>query len=156
MMRIIPHIAAAGLLLTLAAGTALAQETTLTVTDGTAVVTLDAPRLAALPQETIETSTAWTEGVQIFTGPSMLSVLEEAGLAGATVLAEALDGYSVEIPQDLLTGDGGMLATTMNGTPLPEDKAPYWIVFHYDRSPEMNDEEHQAWSVWAVTKLTIK
>jgi hypothetical protein len=109
-----------------------------------------------MEQEVIETSTAWTEGKTKFSGPSMADVLEEAGFAGETVTAEALDGYAIEIPRERLTGDGAILATGMNDAALPEDKAPYWIVFPYDRSPEMNDADHQSWSVWAVTKLTVQ
>jgi hypothetical protein len=154
-MRMISLIAAAGLL-TLVSSASLAQETALTVTDGTRTVTLDMAEIEALPQQAFETSTVWTEGVQVFSGPSMQSVLQEAGFSGVTVLAEALDGYSVEIPRDRLTGDGGILAVRMDGAPLPEKKAPYWIVFPYDQSPEINDKDHQDWSVWAVTKLTVK
>jgi hypothetical protein len=154
-MRMISLVAAAGLL-TLVSSAAVAQETALTVTDGTRIVTLDMAQVEALPQQMIETSTVWTEGVQVFSGPSMQSVLQEAGFAGETVLAEALDGYSVEIPRDRLTADGGILAVRMNGAPLPEEKAPYWIVFPYDESPEINDKDHQDWSVWAATKLTVQ
>ena len=45
---------------------------------------------------------------------------------------------------------------TLNDAPLPPDKAPYWIVFPYDKSPEIGDADHQSWSVWAVDKLTLK
>jgi len=146
----------AGLLVLAASGTALAQEAVLTVGDGRQSVELTRAELDELPQEVIETSTAWTEGTVEFSGPSMQAVLQEAGLAGETVTAEALDGYSVEIPRERLTADGAVLATGMNDGALPEDKAPFWIVFPYDRSPEMNDEAHQSWSVWAVKSLTVK
>jgi len=135
---------------------ARAQDGMLTVTDGRTTVEFDKDKLAAMEQDVIETSTVWTEGTGTFAGPSFQAVLQEAGLAGETVLAEALDGYSVEIPRGRLTGDGAILATTMNGEPLPEDKAPYWIIFPYDQSPEINDTDHQDWSVWAVSKLTVQ
>jgi len=109
-----------------------------------------------MKQEVIETSTAWTKGKMTFTGPSFTTLLTEAGLSGEVVTAEALDGYSIDIPRARLTGDGAILATTIDDKPLPEDKAPYWIIFPYDQSPAMNDEEHQSWSVWELTKLTIK
>lgn len=151
----LPRLAFA-LVLFLQAGAAFAQDAALTVTDATQEVVLDAATLAGLEQDVIETSTAWTEGKSAFSGPSVQSVLEEAGLSGETVTVEALDGYSIEVPRERLTGDGAILATSMNGEKLPRDKAPYWIVFPYDRSPEMNDEDHQSWSVWAVSKLTVK
>jgi hypothetical protein len=133
-----------------------AQVAALIVTDGTQTVELTSEELAEMKQEVIETSTAWTEGATKFSGPTFTDVLNEVGLAGETVTAEARDGHSIAIPRERLTGDGAILATSMNDAPLPADKAPFWIIFPYDRAPEMNDEQHQSWSVWAVTKLTVK
>jgi hypothetical protein len=154
-MRIVAPLVAAVLFVG-AGSAAWAQAATLTITDGRQTVELDPDDLAGLKQEVIETATAWTEGRTKFSGPSLSDVLEEGGLSGETVTAEARDGYSVEIPRARLTGDGANLATSMNDAPLPEDKAPFWILFPYDRSPEMNDADHQSWSAWAVTKLTVK
>jgi hypothetical protein len=155
MMRML-QVTAAALALGCFGGAALAQDATLTVTDGSQTVELTREQIDQMEQEVIETSTAWTEGKTKLSGPSFTDVLEQAGFAGETVTAEALDGYAIEIPRERLTGDGAILATGMNDAALPEDKAPFWIVFPYDRSPEMNDEDHQSWSVWAVTKLTVK
>jgi hypothetical protein len=150
------RIAAATLALVCLGGAALAQDAALTVTDGSQTVELSRDQIDQMEQEVIETSTAWTEGKTKFSGPSMTDVLEQAGFAGETVTAEALDGYAIEIPRERLTADGAILATGMNDAALPEDKAPYWIVFPYDRSPEMNDADHQSWSAWAVAKLTVQ
>ena len=155
-MRRILRLAAIALTLAGLGGAGLAQEAALTVTDGTQTVELTREELDQMEQQVIETSTAWTEGVTKFSGPTFTDVLNEAGLAGETVTAEALDGYSIVIPRERLTGDGAILATGMNDEPLPEEKAPFWIVFPYDRSPEMNDADHQSWSVWAVTKLIVE
>jgi hypothetical protein len=146
---------AAGLLLALT-GAPMAQESPLTVTDGKTTVTLDRDQLGELEQDVIETTSPYTEGMTKFAGPSIQAVLEKAGFAGETVNAEALDGYSIDIPRARLTGDGAILVTSMNDAPLPEEKAPYWIVFDYDSAPEMLDDEHRSWSIWQVTKLTVK
>ena len=154
-MRILLGLAAA---LDLAAdgSVALAQDAVLTVTDGKQTVELKQAELAAMKQDVIETSSPWTEGTVKFSGPTFTEILNTVGLAGETVTTEALDGYSVEIPRAALTGDGAILALSMNDAPLPADKAPFWIVFPYDQSPEMSDEAHQSWSAWAVKVLTIK
>jgi hypothetical protein len=133
-----------------------AQVTALIVTDGMQTVELTSEELGEMKQETIETSTPWTEGLTKFSGPTFTDVLNQVGLAGETVTAEARDGHSVAIPRERLTGDGAILAMDMNDAPLPGDKTPFWIIFPYDRAPEMNDQQHQSWSVWAVTKLTVK
>jgi hypothetical protein len=124
--------------------------------DGNNTVDLGDDRLSGMKQVTISTSTPRTEGTVEFTGPESMEVLKEAGFAGETVIAEARDGYSAEIPRERLTGDGAILAQTMNGAPLPDYKAPFWIIVPYDRSEEMRDQAHQSWSVWQVTKLTIR
>jgi hypothetical protein len=77
-------------------------------------------------------------------------------MSGETIVVTAADGYSVEVPRGRLTGDGAILATSMNDQPLPEGKAPYWVIFPYDQSPEMGDEDHASWSVWQVKSLTVK
>ena len=155
-MRMFSRIVAAGLFLAAAGGAALAQDAVLTITDGKQTVEIKQAELAALKQDVIETSTPWTEGTVKFSGPSFTEILNKAGLAGETVTTEALDGYSVEIPRSALTADGAILALSMNDAPLPADKAPFWIVFPYDQSPEMSDEAHQSYSAWAVKALTIK
>ncbi len=138
-----------------ACGGAFAQDGSLTVTDGAQTVTLTAEQIAALPQTTIETSTSWTEGKHKFSGPTFAEVFNAAGLAGETVTVEALDGYAVELPRATLVDDGAILTTTMDDQPLPQDKAPYWVIFNYDQSPEMDDQNHRDWSIWAISKITL-
>jgi hypothetical protein len=138
-----------------AASGAYAQDGSLTITDGSQTVTLTAEQIAALPQTTIETSTAWTEGKHKFSGPTFADVFNAAGLAGETVTIEASDGYAIELPRGTLVDDGAILTTAMDDQPLPADKAPYWVIFNYDQSPEMNDQNHRDWSIWAISKISL-
>ena len=159
-MHRLARFLAAGLLWIGVSGQAPAQEARLTVSDANQSVELTQEQLDGLGQEIIETSTpnlpGWPEaGKAKFSGPLMADVLSEAGLAGETITAEAADGYRVDIPRERLTADGAILATRMNDEPLPEDKAPFWIVFPYDRSPDINHSDHYDWSVWALTKLDV-
>jgi hypothetical protein len=168
-MRNLLNGAFAGLLLAFAIGTASAQDAPagaiLTITDGKESVEFDRDKLGAMKQEVVETSVPWLDddadskwprGVARFSGPTFTDILNEVGFAGETVTATAADGYSIEIPRARLTGDGAILATGVNDAPLPADKAPHWIVFPYDQGPEINDEDHESWSVWKVTTLTVK
>lgn len=157
---------AAGLLAAFSSGASLAQDGVLTVTDETQSVELTREDLGRLRQDVIETSLPWLEkdeshpnwpkGVHKFSGPSVTEILNEAGMAGDTVTIEALDGYGIQVPRGRLTGDGAILATSMDDEPLPEDQAPYWIIFPYDRSPEMADADHASWSVWQVAKIGLE
>jgi hypothetical protein len=155
-MRHLARTALAGLALLMAGTLAVAQEPVLTVTDGNQSVELSQADLAGMEQQVIETSSKWIEGVNKFSGPSMTDVLEKAGFTGETVNAEALDKYSLDVPRDHLVDDGAILAISLNDQPLPEDQAPFWIIFPYDQNPETNNEDHQSWSVYKLSKLTVK
>jgi hypothetical protein len=155
-MRSVARTALACLAVFLGSAVALAQEPVLTITDGNQTVELSRDDLAQMEQDVIETSSKWIEGVNKFSGPTMTDVLEKAGFAGETVNAEATDKYSLDVPRSHLTGDGAILAISMNDEPLPEDQAPFWIIFPYDQNPETNDEDHQSWSVYKLAKLTVK
>lgn len=177
-MRKAVRILAAGLFLAALGGAAFAQDAgaqdpaaqtgvdaVLTITDGKASVDLDADKLGGMKQELVETSVPWLEddadskwpkGVARFSGPTLTDLLNEVGFAGEIVTVTAADGYSIEVPRARLTGDGAILATSLNDAPLPEDRAPYWIIFPYDQAPELSDEDHESWSVWKVKSLTVK
>lgn len=135
---------------------ARAEPATLTITSGAQSVQLDAAALGKLRQDVVETKTPWTAGSTRFSGPAFTDLLSEAGFAGETVTAVSADGRSVAIPRARLTSDGAILALGVNDKPLAAYKGPFWIVFPYDRSPELGDKQHQDWSLWGVTKLTVK
>lgn len=162
MLKIL-QIFIAGMLLAFAPGVALAQDGVLTVTDGKQSVEFDREKLAGLKQDVVETAVPWLEanadanwpkGMAKFSGPSFTDLLNDAGMSGETITVTAADGYSIEVPRGRLTGDGAILATSLNGEPLPEGKAPYWVIFPYDRSP--GDPDQESWSVWQVKSLTVK
>ena len=154
MRRVLRWMAAA--LVLAASGSAMAQEPALTITDGKQTVEFTREQLAGMKQEVIETSSKWIEGVNKFSGPLIMDLLNEAGFAGETIEAEALDKYSLDVPRSHLTGDGAILAISMNDKPLPEEQAPFWIIFPYDQNPETKNEEHESWSVYKLAKLTVK
>ena len=59
----------------------IAEDRLLVVRSGTREVVFDLATLDSLPQLQFETSTLWTEGVIAFSGPSLRSVLNAAGVA---------------------------------------------------------------------------
>jgi hypothetical protein len=133
-------------------------EVILTVSDraGDTVARFDRAMLEALPQTTVATSTDWTDGQPVFTGPLARDVLAAAGVSGTIVDAGALNDYHVTFPAADFADWDVILAMTMDGTPLSvRDKGPIWIVYPRDDNPGLaNPEVNSRW-VWQLQSLTL-
>ena len=135
-----------------------AGEVILTVSDasGEHVARFDQAMLEALPQATIATSTDWTDGQPVFTGPLARDVLAAAGVAGTTVDAGALNDYHVAFPAADFAEWDVILAMTMDGEELSvRDKGPLWIVYPRDEHPELANPEINSRWVWQLQSLTL-
>lgn len=115
----------------------------------------DLAMLEALPAQTIETTTPWTEGKQKFTGVALKDLLAEIGGDGARVHATATNQYEVTFPVTDVTDHGGILAYRQNGAALPADKGPLWIVFPYDSDPKLLGDRFQSASIWNLSTLSL-
>lgn len=118
--------------------------------------------MADLPQHTLDTHTAWTEGLQHFDGVLLRDVLAKAGLnadnVGDKMLeALALNDYQVDIPaQDAFKYDV-LIARKVNGKELSRrDKGPFWIVYPRDQHPELSDLRYDHRWAWQLKQLKIK
>lgn len=120
-------------------------------------VQLDLAEILAIDPVTIETSTIWTEGKQVFTGVLLKSLMERIGAKGTVIAASALNDYTVEIPMTDAVEGGPILAYEANGTPLSvRDKGPLWVVYPYDSGAAYQSEVIYARSIWQVSRLEIK
>lgn len=118
---------------------------------------LDLASLQQLGAQTFKTSTIWTEGELIFTGVPLKALIEEAGGAGTTVVAEALNGYAVEIPVAELEDNVPIVAYFIdNETFSRRDKGPLWVVYPYDSDDRFKTETAYAYSIWQLHRLTVK
>ena len=119
--------------------------------------TLDMAGMSSLPAISFETSTIWTDGVHTFTGVSLKKLLEAAGANGTVILAEALNGYVVQIPIADLDDEAPILAYHIDGEEFSRrDKGPLWIIYPFDVDERYKTELSYANSVWQLTKLTIQ
>lgn len=123
--------------------------------DGVAV--FDAAMLRSLPPASLETTTAVTDGVRRFDGFLMRDLLERIDAFGTSVLATALNDYSIEIAVDEFRQFDVLVAYEMDGeTLLPSDKGPLWIVYPRDDHPELQDIRYDYRWVWQLTRLDVK
>lgn len=117
----------------------------------------DADMLAELPQHTLHTSTAVTDGVKRFDGVLMRDLLHAVGAKGKTVRARALNNYSVEIPIADFENYDVLLAVAMDGERLvPADKGPLWIIYPRDDFRELRDMRYDYRWVWQLNRLAVK
>jgi len=126
---------------------------TIELLDGTRK-SLSLPDMDRFPQVEIRTATPWHTGVQIFSGPSLHAVLAAFDLAGATVLARAINNYESLLETARITPDYPILATRQNGMAMTvRDKGPVFIIFPYDRLGH-EDKALLRQSVWQLSILT--
>jgi hypothetical protein len=140
------------------ANAAIAEETILTVqaTD-LAEHVFDLAALDALPQQSFQTSTVWTDGVQEFSGPSLKTVLDHLDITGTTIEARALNDYVIEIPFDSLEADAPLIVTRINGEEFSRrEKGPLWIVYPYDSAERFQTETIFGRSIWQLSALSVK
>lgn len=86
-----------GAFLSAATQSALANDALLVVKpDAENSVTFDDAALSALPQKEFTTTTIWTEGPQVFSGPALIDVLAAAGLDNSN---PCIADHSAELAQ---------------------------------------------------------
>ncbi|PCJ04806.1 MAG: oxidoreductase [Rhodobacteraceae bacterium] len=113
--------------------------------------------LQALPTVSFETETIWTEGVQRFTGVSLAALTRHLGVNEGTLLFQAINDYSAEIPVSYAVDGGPIVAYQRNGALMStRDKGPLWIIFPFDSNPAYKTEEIFSKSVWQLVRIVIK
>jgi len=123
---------------------------------GTEPMVLDAEALLDLPQVEIRTSTLWTDGLETFSGPSLMDVLALAGAGSGDLELIALNDYSVILPRDLVEPSAPILAIHRNGERFSvRDKGPLWVIFPFDRSNRYRTEQVYALSVWQLAEISV-
>ncbi|MFN3525993.1 MAG: oxidoreductase [Paracoccus sp. (in: a-proteobacteria)] len=139
--------------------TSFAGSVLLMVQSGDRTVSYDAAALAELGPVEVTTSTIWTEGLQHFTGVPLEAVLADAGITEGTIVATAINDYSIEIPIDETSldedGHGPTIAFLLNGKPMSvRDKGPLWLIYPYDSKPEFQTEVVYFRSIWQLSRIS--
>lgn len=126
----------------------------MTNTDTSAV--LDLAMLEAMGSTKIQTTTIWTEGVQMFEGVSLHELVEQLRIEGETLSAVAINDYAVEIPLSDAVEGGPIIAYKLNGETMSiRDKGPLWIVYPYDADPAFQTEVIYSRSIWQLDRLDV-
>ena len=117
----------------------------------------DRAMIEALPIRHLQTSTAVTDGVNLFEGVLIRDLLDAVGAQGEVVSATALNDYTIDIPIEDFTEFGVIAAFSMDGTRLlPRDKGPLWIVYPRDDHAELLDIRYDYRWVWQLDRLEVR
>ncbi|HVM83861.1 MAG TPA: molybdopterin-dependent oxidoreductase [Candidatus Binatia bacterium] len=117
----------------------------------------DLALLKTLPQTTLKTMTAWTEGESSFTGVRLRDLLDRLGAQGSTLTAAAIDDYRTDIPMADVRDYDVMVVYAMDGKPLPPDnKGPLWILYPFSQNPTLQRDIYFARCVWQLNRLTVR
>lgn len=117
----------------------------------------DLQMLEAMEQITVETSTPWHDAVVQFEGISLAELMDLVGAKGESVLAVALNDYTIEIPMEDFARHGVILATKKDGEYMPvRDKGPLFIIYPYDSDPELQSQTYYGRSAWQLARLVVQ
>ncbi|WP_193172612.1 molybdopterin-dependent oxidoreductase [Nisaea nitritireducens] len=117
----------------------------------------DRAMLMGMPQKEIRTTTAWTDGVQVFQGPLIRDVLNHVQADGSTLRAIALNDYAITIPTSDFEKYDAILALLMNGEEMSvREKGPIWIVYPRDEHRELQSAEYNEKWIWQLNRIVVE
>ena len=114
-------------------------------------------QIEALGLEKIETTTPWHEGKVDFEGVPLQRLLEKVGAKGADLVIVALNDYRTQVPVEDAAKYGVILASRKHGQPMPiSDKGPLFVIYPFDKYPELRNEVYYSRSAWQVRSITVE
>src|SRR6266852_1647123 len=129
----------------------------ISVTNKDGAAQFDRAMLEALGETSFSTSTPWYDGPHKFEGVPLAKLLDADGASGDHVVAPALNDYSTNIPVEDARKVGVILALKRDGAYMPvSDKGPLFIVYPFDRNPELKAQVYYKRSAWQVARIEVK
>lgn len=117
----------------------------------------DAAMLDKLPQQKLTVETPWYKEAQTFEGPLFRDVIKQVGIKGKKLYVVALNDYAAEIPLADLEKYDVVLARKINGKVLNvRDKGPLFIIYPFDKKPELRTKEIYSRCVWQVNRIRVE
>ena len=103
---------------------------------------LDFASIAGMPAVTIKPTTEYDSRQHVLSGPLLTDVLDRVGAPGAgstQILMHAVDGYAVMTTLDKVRAYRFIVATQMDGKPLPlGGLGPLWATYDADNIAELS------------------
>lgn len=116
----------------------------------------DRSMLEALGLDGFRTATPWHDQPVRFDGVRMQRLMQAVGAFGARVVAFALNDYVIDIPMSDFDRYGVLLAMKRDGVDMPvRDKGPLFIIYPFDKDPELRSQQFYSRSIWQVARLVV-
>jgi hypothetical protein len=123
---------------------------------------VDSALIASMPAVTIKPTTEYDSRQHTLSGPLLIHVLEHVGApsAGNTqIVMHAVDGYAVATTLDKVRAYQFIVATQMDGKPLPlGGVGPLWATYDADNIPELSNKplkDRFELSPWGLYHLQV-
>lgn len=118
--------------------------------------TVSGAQLRRLPQRTVQTDYPAGGEMRAFRGPLLRDVLALGAPAGELAVVTALDGYQREIALGRIQAHDVILATQMNGEPLPMGGfGPAMLVWPRQSDPALVGMPDDDW-LWGVIAIELR
>ncbi|MBR7887997.1 hypothetical protein J9B83_03505 [Marinomonas sp. A79] len=105
----------------------------------------------------LETKTPWSEGVDVYRGPLLRSVLAAVGSTSDSLSVTALNDYSAVVPVQDSKDYNLMLAMDINGKPMTiRKKGPLFLLYPFNEDPSLNNEVIHNRSVWQIKAIRVE
>lgn len=110
--------------------------------------------LDALSQSEISTSTPWTEGVDVFSGPKLSDLSRLAGFEVVSAEIRAMNEYSVEVPREDWVSYEVIIASRINGAvPRVYEKGPFWLMYPVDDMDKPIPKKYVSRMIWQIETI---
>lgn len=118
---------------------------------------LDRALLQSIGIKKLKTSNQYEPGSHVYEGVMLKDLLSFLGASGTTLVATALDGYSIEVPVHDAERYPVILAMKKNGKPMTvREKGPIWIIYPIDEFEELKDQKYSSRSIWQLNRIDVQ
>ncbi|WP_399692947.1 hypothetical protein [Vibrio sp.] len=114
-------------------------------------------QLLSLPQQEISTTLPWVDGESVYSGVTLLAVLESMDLpVSAQVTFVALNDYKVAVPKEDFYDYQPIIAIKQNGEFMSvRDKGPYWLTYPLSARPDIDNTDFHAKMIWQIRDIHL-
>ena len=117
----------------------------------------DRDMLEALGVTSFKTNTPWYSSVVTFEGVKMTTLMDRVQAKGELLMVTALNDYTSDIPIEDFVRYEPILALKRDGKYMAiSDKGPLFIVYPYDKVPELRSQRFYSRSAWQIARMEVR